>query len=103
VVSPTQGIPESGTVPRHVAIIMDGNGRWARARGLPRHAGHKEGVAPVRMCVRECLRHGVEALTLFAFSSENWGRPGKKSARCWDCSWMRWIARWMSFIRTACG
>jgi len=66
------------TLPRHVAIIMDGNGRWARARGLPRHAGHKEGVAPVRMCVRECLRHGVEALTLFAFSSENWGRPGEE-------------------------
>jgi undecaprenyl diphosphate synthase len=66
------------TLPRHVAIIMDGNGRWARARGLPRHAGHKEGVAPVRMCVRECLRHGIGALTLFAFSSENWGRPGEE-------------------------
>jgi undecaprenyl diphosphate synthase len=65
-------------LPRHVAIIMDGNGRWAQARGLPRHAGHKEGVAPVRMCVRECLRHGIGALTLFAFSSENWGRPGEE-------------------------
>jgi len=65
-------------LPRHVAIIMDGNGRWAQARGLPRHAGHKEGVAPVRMCVRECLRNGIGALTLFAFSSENWGRPGEE-------------------------
>jgi undecaprenyl diphosphate synthase len=66
------------TLPRHVAIIMDGNGRWAQARGLPRPAGHKEGVEPVRMCVRECLRHGIGALTLFAFSSENWNRPGEE-------------------------
>jgi undecaprenyl diphosphate synthase len=66
------------TLPRHVAIIMDGNGRWAAARGLPRHAGHKEGVEPVRMCVRECLRRDIGALTLFAFSSENWGRPGEE-------------------------
>ena len=68
------------SLPRHVAIIMDGNGRWAAARGLPRHAGHKEGVEPVRMCVRECLRNGIGALTLFAFSSENWGRPGEEVA-----------------------
>jgi undecaprenyl diphosphate synthase len=61
--------------PRHVAIIMDGNGRWAAARGLPRHAGHKAGIFPVRMVIEECSRRGVEALTLFAFSSENWGRP----------------------------
>ena len=54
---------------------MDGNGRWAEARGLPRHAGHKEGVRPVRMCIEECARRGVGALTLFAFSSENWQRP----------------------------
>jgi undecaprenyl diphosphate synthase len=66
------------TLPRHVAIIMDGNGRWAAARGLPRHAGHKQGVEPVRMCVRESLRNGIGALTLFAFSSENWGRPGEE-------------------------
>jgi undecaprenyl diphosphate synthase len=62
-------------VPRHIAIIMDGNGRWAEARGMPRHAGHKEGVRPVRMCVEECARRGIAALTLFAFSSENWQRP----------------------------
>jgi undecaprenyl diphosphate synthase len=54
---------------------MDGNGRWAEARGLPRHAGHKEGVRPVRLCIEECARRKVEALTLFAFSSENWQRP----------------------------
>ena len=54
---------------------MDGNGRWAEARGLPRHAGHKEGVRPVRMCIEESARRGVGALTLFAFSSENWQRP----------------------------
>jgi undecaprenyl diphosphate synthase len=63
------------TVPRHIAIIMDGNGRWAEARGMPRHAGHKEGVRPVRMCIEECARRGIAALTLFAFSSENWQRP----------------------------
>ncbi|MBV6417996.1 MAG: Ditrans,polycis-undecaprenyl-diphosphate synthase ((2E,6E)-farnesyl-diphosphate specific) [Steroidobacteraceae bacterium] len=62
-------------LPRHVAIIMDGNGRWAERRGLARHAGHREGVPVVRMCVEECVRHGIGALTLFAFSSENWGRP----------------------------
>jgi undecaprenyl diphosphate synthase len=54
---------------------MDGNGRWAESRGLPRHAGHKEGVRPVRMCIEECAKRGVGALTLFAFSSENWNRP----------------------------
>jgi undecaprenyl diphosphate synthase len=63
------------SIPKHIAIIMDGNGRWAEARGQPRHAGHKEGVRPVRMCIEECSRRGVGALTLFAFSSENWRRP----------------------------
>jgi undecaprenyl diphosphate synthase len=63
------------SVPKHIAIVMDGNGRWAESRGLPRHAGHKEGVRPVRMCIEECARRGVGALTLFAFSSENWQRP----------------------------
>ena len=63
------------SIPKHIAIIMDGNGRWAESRGLPRHAGHKEGVRPVRMCIEECARKGVEALTVLAFSSENWARP----------------------------
>ena len=62
-------------VPRHVAVTMDGNGRWAASRGLPRSAGHKAGLEPVRMSIQECTRRGVEALTLFAFSSENWRRP----------------------------
>jgi undecaprenyl diphosphate synthase len=54
---------------------MDGNGRWAEARGQPRHAGHRAGIASVRSTIEECIRHGVRALTLFAFSSENWRRP----------------------------
>ncbi len=62
-------------VPRHIAIIMDGNGRWAAARGLPRIAGHREGARRVRAIVEECARIGVEALTLYSFSSENWKRP----------------------------
>jgi undecaprenyl diphosphate synthase len=62
-------------VPRHIAIIMDGNGRWARARGSIRADGHRAGVAPVRMVITQCVRRHVGALTLFAFSSENWGRP----------------------------
>jgi undecaprenyl diphosphate synthase len=66
------------TLPRHVAITMDGNGRWAAARGLARSAGHKAGLTPVRMCIEECTRRGIEALTLFAFSSENWGRPAEE-------------------------
>ena len=63
------------SLPRHVAIVMDGNGRWAAARGMPRVAGHKAGIAPVRMSIEQCARRGVQALTLFAFSSENWRRP----------------------------
>src|SRR5439155_3084579 len=60
---------------RHVAIIMDGNGRWAKQRLLPRVAGHRKGVEAVRATVRSCVERGVEFLTLFAFSSENWRRP----------------------------
>jgi len=62
-------------VPRHVAIIMDGNGRWARARGLPRIAGHKQGAEAVRSTVRACSDLGISYLTIYAFSSENWKRP----------------------------
>jgi undecaprenyl diphosphate synthase len=65
----------SGKIPRHVAIIMDGNGRWARKRFLPRTAGHKKGVDTVRSTIETCAEKGVEVLTLFAFSSENWQRP----------------------------
>lgn len=73
--SSTQDIPEAALIPNHVAIIMDGNGRWARQRFLPRVAGHRRGVENVRSTVRACAEKGVEFLTLFAFSSENWRRP----------------------------
>lgn len=73
--SSTTGIPTTSGVPRHVAIIMDGNGRWAKARMLPRVAGHTRGVDTVREIVEACVRRGVAYLTLFAFSSENWRRP----------------------------
>jgi len=73
--SSTTVVPEVGDVPRHVAIIMDGNGRWATKRFMPRVAGHVKGVEAVRGVVEACVRRGVEYLTLFAFSSENWRRP----------------------------
>lgn len=62
-------------LPRHIAIIMDGNGRWAKQRFLPRYAGHKVGIETVRRVIRLCAEHHIEVLTLFAFSSENWRRP----------------------------
>jgi len=65
----------SKTLPRHVAIIMDGNGRWAAARHMPRSYGHRAGVARVREIVKACSRLGIEALTLYTFSTENWKRP----------------------------
>ncbi len=74
-VSSTIDIPAARAVPRHIAIIMDGNGRWARRRRLPRVAGHRRGVETVRSTIRCCVDAGVEYLTLFAFSSENWRRP----------------------------
>jgi undecaprenyl diphosphate synthase len=67
--------------PRHVAVIMDGNGRWASRRALPRHFGHRAGVKAVRSIIEGCARRGVEALTLFAFSSENWQRPDEEVTR----------------------
>lgn len=76
--SSTLAIPETGSVPRHIAIIMDGNGRWAKNRFLPRVAGHRRGVETVREVVRACADLGVEYLTLFAFSSENWRRPAEE-------------------------
>ena len=63
------------SVPRHVAIIMDGNGRWATGRGVPRGQGHEAGAESVRVVVRECRKRGVEALTLYSFSTEKWKRP----------------------------
>jgi undecaprenyl diphosphate synthase len=73
--SSTQTIPISGEIPSHIAVIMDGNGRWARKRFLPRVAGHKRGVETVRDLVKQCAKLNVKYLTLFAFSSENWRRP----------------------------
>ena len=73
--SSTHDIPVTAAVPRHVAIIMDGNGRWAKKRFLPRIAGHKRGVETVREVIKGCIKRGVSYLTLFAFSSENWRRP----------------------------
>jgi undecaprenyl diphosphate synthase len=73
--SSTQDIPLTGDVPTHIAVIMDGNGRWARKRFLPRVAGHKRGVETVRTLVKKCATLNVKYLTLFAFSSENWRRP----------------------------
>jgi undecaprenyl diphosphate synthase len=71
-------VPEVSAVPRHIAIIMDGNGRWATRRFLPRVAGHAKGVERVRDVVEKCVERGVQYLTLFAFSSENWRRPAEE-------------------------
>ena len=73
--SSTRQVPNVSDAPEHVAIILDGNGRWATSRHLPRVAGHAKGVEAVRATVEACARHGVKYLTLFAFSSENWRRP----------------------------
>ena len=69
------GAGEAGRLPRHLAIVMDGNGRWARHRRLPRFEGHRAGATAARDCVRACAEAGIDYLTLFAFSSENWARP----------------------------
>ncbi|MBL7996294.1 isoprenyl transferase [bacterium] len=68
-------VQEAGNLPRHIAIIMDGNGRWAKERGMPRIAGHNQGVKSVKEIVEACGELGIEALTLYAFSQENWKRP----------------------------
>ncbi len=65
-------------IPQHVAIIMDGNGRWAKQRGLERYEGHAAGIEPIRASSRAAIRHGVAFLTLYAFSTENWGRPAQE-------------------------
>ncbi len=73
--SSTSIIPDTAAVPRHIAVIMDGNGRWAKQRFMPRVMGHKQGVEALRKVVKTCRDLGVEYLTVFAFSSENWRRP----------------------------
>src|SRR5580765_7060993 len=70
-------------LPEHIAIIMDGNGRWANRRSLPRVAGHKAGIGPVRSTVESCARLGIKALTLYAFSIENWKRPRAEVETLW--------------------
>ncbi len=74
---------DSAAIPRHIAIIMDGNGRWAGRRHLPRAAGHRAGVRPVRETIEACCRLGVEVLTLYAFSVENWKRPRAEVQTLW--------------------
>ncbi len=74
IISPVSG----GRVPRHVAIIMDGNGRWATQRGLPRSAGHRAGTENIRRVLERCGDHGVQYVTLYAFSTENWNRPPRE-------------------------
>lgn len=66
---------DKNNIPQHIAVIMDGNGRWARKRGLPRIAGHREGAESVRAILKACAEFGVKYLTVYAFSTENWGRP----------------------------
>ena len=73
-----QQIRAGGNIPKHVAVIMDGNGRWAQQRGLPRHAGHREGMKSVREALEGSIELGIEILTLFAFSTENWNRPPRE-------------------------
>lgn len=73
--SSTRQVPQTHALPQHVAVIMDGNGRWAKKRFLPRVAGHQRGLEAVRQLVKACVRLDIKYLTLFAFSSENWRRP----------------------------
>lgn len=77
-------VSENKLTPRHIAIIMDGNGRWAKSRGLPRFVGHERGLAAVRKVVARCRERHVEALTLFAFSTENWRRPPEEVSKLMD-------------------
>jgi undecaprenyl diphosphate synthase len=80
----SQQAPSPDRLPQHVAMIMDGNGRWARQRGLPRFAGHRAGAATVRLIVEECARLRLRQLTLYSFSTENWNRPAEEVAMLMD-------------------
>jgi undecaprenyl diphosphate synthase len=79
----SQQVREKGNLPRHIAVIMDGNGRWARRRVMPRIAGHRTGRHAVRETVRTCAELGIEALTLYTFSQENWKRPSYEVKALW--------------------
>ena len=72
-------------LPQHIAIILDGNGRWAKKRGLPRTAGHQEGAMNVREITKLCANIGIKALTVYAFSTENWKRPDEEVKSNWKC------------------
>lgn len=74
----TAGLPGPSEGPKHVALIMDGNGRWAQARGLPRAMGHREGVQALKRTVQAAPQYGIECLTVFGFSTENWRRPAEE-------------------------
>ncbi|MFV0679467.1 polyprenyl diphosphate synthase [Ottowia sp.] len=76
--------PTIPVVPHHIAIVMDGNGRWAKRRFMPRVAGHRQGVESLRRCIRACSARGVRVLTVFAFSSENWSRPADEVSGLMD-------------------
>lgn len=76
--------PASAAVPHHVAIVMDGNGRWAKKRFMPRLAGHREGLESLKRCVQACVQRGIQVLTVFAFSSENWNRPADEVSGLMD-------------------
>jgi undecaprenyl diphosphate synthase len=93
-----QQIKLNGTLPGHIAIIMDGNGRWARGRALPRPFGHKAGMKAVREVVEGALAAGVEVLTLFAFSQENWQRPADEIGALMDLL-QEYIAREMAELK----
>lgn len=71
-------------VPQHIAIVMDGNGRWAKKRFLPRVAGHKQGLESLKRCIKACVKEQVKVLTVFAFSSENWDRPAEEVSALLD-------------------
>jgi undecaprenyl diphosphate synthase len=96
--SDTMTSPPADKLPRHVAIIMDGNGRWAKRRHLPRFAGHRSGVEAVRRVVQCAARRGIQALTLFAFSSENWRRPQQEVGLLLDL-FMTSLQRQMKMLR----
>ena len=89
--------------PTHVAIIMDGNRRWARSRGMPPAYGHRRGAEAVRRAVEACAREGIRYLTLFAFSSENWRRPASEVGELMDLLRLYLSARSPSCAATACG
>ena len=74
----TENLPELEKVPTHVAIIMDGNGRWAKQRGLPRSEGHRQGTENLRRIIRSAVEFGVQVMTIYAFSTENWSRPRRE-------------------------